>query len=83
MFGIILQSFGITYYMKSDIGYEPLELLTNYLTKSLKIDFSISKVIVDAVLMVVGFVLGGVIGLGTILATLLTGYFIGIFKEKL
>lgn len=83
LLGIILQAFGITYYMKSDIGYGPLELLTNYLTKSFEIDFSISKVIVDAVLMVVGFVLGGVIGLGTILATFLTGYFIGIFDEKL
>ncbi|MHC1770326.1 MAG: YitT family protein [Flexilinea sp.] len=72
--GCITLSLGISIIIKTDAGTGPNDLVPVILAdKITKVEFRWIRVAYDFILAVVGFSLDGVIGLGTIIAVVLTG----------
>lgn len=77
--GCIILAFGMTIVMKSDAGVGPNDLVAVVLSDKSKKKFSIVRIIVDVSFVVVGFLLGGSVGIGTIVCACLVGPVAGFF----
>lgn len=77
--GCVILAFGMTIVMKSDAGVGPNDLVAVVLSDKLKKKFSIVRIVVDVSFVVVGFLLGGAVGIGTIVCACLVGPVAGIF----
>lgn len=90
LLGCVILSFGMSIVIKSNSGTGPNDLIAIILTDKLnlkwKAQFRWVRVACDVVLVVTGFLLGGVIGVGTVAAVFLTGPVVQFFlpvSEKL
>ena len=71
--GILLVSVSCVILIRLNKGKNALDAVAWGLTTRLKLPYRVVRIIVDAVLMGVGWLLGGVVGFGSIAAVLLTG----------
>lgn len=62
-------------------GMNTLDALATGLSDKLRVDYKIIRTILDILLMMIGYLMGGTIGLGTIPAVLLTGTCIDFIVE--
>lgn len=74
--GIIIFCLGITLTIRIGLGAGPKDTFTMALQIKLKCSFGCSKLIVDTSSFIIGFLLGGPIGVGTVMATLMPGFII-------
>ena len=84
--GCVILAYGMTIVIKSDAGTGPNDLVAVVISDKTKKKFGIIRLIVDGVFAAIGFVLGGVLGAGTIVCIALVGPVAGIFlpiNEKL
>jgi len=88
--GCVILSFGMSIVMKSNSGTGPNDLVAIILTDKLntkwKVQFRWVRVACDIFFVVTGFLLGGTLGMGTVVAVLLTGPVVQFFlpiSEKL
>ena len=84
--GCVILAYGMTIVIKSDAGTGPNDLVAVVISDKTKKKFGIIRLIVDGVFAAIGFVLGGVLGAGTIVCIALVGPVAGIFlpiHEKL
>lgn len=84
--GCVILAFGMTIVMKSDAGVGPNDLVAIVISDKLRRSFSITRIIVDVTFVVIGFLLGGAVGIGTIICAALVGPVAGVFlpyNEKL
>ena len=72
-------AFGMTIVIKSDAGTGPNDLVAVVASDKLHKKFSIVRIIVDVTFVVIGFLLGGSVGIGTIVCACLVGPVAGIF----
>jgi uncharacterized protein len=79
--GTIITSFGISIVVLVDFGIGPYDLMTEVIIDKLKCSYRMAKIIADSSLLVVGIMMGGVFGLGTIGNVILVGIFIQLFIE--
>ena len=77
--GCIILAFGMTIVIKSDAGTGPNDLVSIVLADKLKKNFGLIRVIVDVAFVVIGFVLGGSFGIGTLICAFLVGSVANIF----
>jgi uncharacterized membrane protein YczE len=77
--GCVILAFGMTIVMKSDAGVGPNDLVAISISDKLRKKFGVIRIIVDFSFVVVGFLLGGVIGIGTIICAFLVGPVAEIF----
>lgn len=77
--GCIILAFGMTIVMKSDAGVGPNDLVAISISDKLHKKFGIIRVIVDVSFVLIGFLLGGAFGLGTIICAFLVGPVAEIF----
>ncbi|MCQ2528275.1 MAG: hypothetical protein MJ108_04060 [Saccharofermentans sp.] len=77
--GCAILAFGMTIVIKSEAGTGPNDLVAIVISDKLKFKFSIMRVIVDLVFAGTGFILGGTVGLGTIICAFVVGPVAGIF----
>lgn len=77
--GCVILAFGMTIVMKSDAGVGPNDLVAVVLSDKLKKKFSIVRIVVDVSFVVIGFLLGGSVGIGTIVCACLVGPVAGFF----
>ena len=77
--GCIILAFGMTIVIKSDAGTGPNDLVAIVISDKLKKPFGIVRIIVDFSFVLIGFSLGGIIGIGTIICAFLVGPVAGIF----
>lgn len=75
----VILAFGMTIVIKSDAGTGPNDLVSVVLADKSKWKFSIVRVAVDVLFVLVGFLLGGKFGVGTIICAGLVGPVAGIF----
>lgn len=80
--GIVIQAYGLSYYMKANLGYGALELVSDFFSRTFNVSFAFAKTAMDSIFMIVGYILGGAIGLGTVLATVLIGYLVDLFLKR-
>jgi len=77
--GCVILAFGMTIVMKSDAGVGPNDLVAISISDKLHKKFGIVRIIVDFSFVAIGFVLGGVFGIGTIICAFLVGPVAEIF----
>lgn len=77
--GCCILAFGMTIVIKSDAGTGPNDLVAVVISDKIKKKFSIIRIIVDVCFAGVGFILGGTVGIGTIICTFLVGPVAGFF----
>ena len=84
--GCVILAYGMTIAIKSDAGTGPNDLVAVVISDKSKKKFSIVRIIVDVSFVVIGFVLGGSLGIGTIICAFCVGPVAGHFlpiNEKL
>lgn len=77
--GCVILAFGMTIVIKSDAGTGPNDLVSIVLSDKLRKNFGVIRIIVDVSFVIVGFILGGSIGIGTLICAFLVGPVANIF----
>lgn len=77
--GCVILAFGMTIVMKSDSGVGPNDLVAIVISDKLHRSFSVTRIIVDVCFVAAGFLLGGAVGIGTIICAALVGPVAGVF----
>ncbi|MCQ2227914.1 MAG: hypothetical protein MJZ01_08415 [Bacteroidales bacterium] len=80
--GCIILALGMSVVIKSDAGTGPNDLVGVVISDKLKKKFSIVRMMVDACFLVCGWLLGGVVGIGTVICLFLVGPVAGFFLPK-
>ena len=80
--GCIILALGMSVVIKSDAGTGPNDLVGVVISDKWKKKFSIIRMMVDACFLVCGWLLGGVVGIGTVICLLLVGPVAGFFLPK-
>lgn len=71
--GCVILAFGMTIVIKSDCGTGPNDLVAVVISDKIKKNFGVIRIIVDIVFVVVGFLLSGTVGVGTLACAFLVG----------
>lgn len=71
--GCVILAFGMTIVIKSDAGTGPNDLVAVVLSDKLKKKFGVIRIIVDVAFALIGLLLGGTLGLGTVICAFLVG----------
>ena len=77
--GCVILAYGMTIVIKSDAGTGPNDLVAVVISDKSKKKFSIVRIIVDLSFVIVGFILGGSLGIGTIICAFCVGPVAGHF----
>lgn len=80
--GCVVLAFGMTIVIKSNCGTGPNDLVAVVISDKSKKKFGVIRIIVDFTFVLVGFLLGGTVGIGTIICAFLVGPTAGIFMPK-
>ena len=79
MLGCVILAYGMTIVIKSDAGTGPNDLVAIVISDKLNKRFSIIRIIVDVCFVVIGWLLGGIFGAGTVICAFLVGPVAGFF----
>ena len=71
--GLFIMSCGIATYIKADLGVGAIDLISEIISRKTKVQYRLVRVIGDTAFVVIGYILGGTVGVGTVVAALLTG----------
>ena len=71
--GILLVSVSCVMLIRTNRGKNALDAVAWGLSEKLRLPYRVARIIVDALMMLIGWLLGGVVGLGSIFAVFLTG----------
>ncbi len=77
--GCAILAYGMTVVIKSDAGTGPNDLVAVVAADKLKKKFSITRLVTDALFTLAGFLLGGIVGAGTLICVALVGPVAGVF----
>lgn len=77
--GCAILAYGMTIVIKSDAGTGPNDLVALVISDKRNWKFSIVRIIVDVSFVAIGFMLGGSIGIGTIICAFCVGPVAGVF----
>lgn len=78
---LFIVGFGAAITIETDLGASPYDALTLAISDFFKIKFIYAKYLIDGFCIFMGFLLGGEIGLGTILCFLLMGIFLNLNRN--
>ena len=77
--GCVILAYGMTIVIRSDAGTGPNDLVALVISDKTRFRFSVTRVAVDALFALSGFLLGGTVGLGTLVCMFLVGPVAGVF----
>jgi len=83
IFACILLSLGVYLYTAPSLGASPADSVGLIIAELLKKPYSIIRIFTDVLYTATGFLLGGKVGITTIISVILTGVMIGIFDKFL
>ena len=81
--GTVLLSIGVSLYFSSNLGVAPYDSLAFIMNKKTKIPFKWCRVSIDVTALVIGWMLGSAVGVGTIVIALTLGPQITFFNEHM
>ncbi len=81
--GLLTTGIGYGLGIVSKMGIGCFQFIPLFLTKKTKIDLKYTQMFSDATFFLIGFLLGGVVGIGTIVGVFLTGFILSFVVEKL
>ncbi|MDD2971295.1 MAG: DUF6198 family protein [Lachnospiraceae bacterium] len=73
LIGCLIMAVGIATYIRAELGVGAIDMVSEVISDKLKFSYRIVRVTCDISFVVVGFALGGVVGVGTIVAAFMTG----------
>lgn len=83
--GALFATFGISLYLYIDVGYTAFEGILLHIEDKTNVKFATIKIITDALLFVIGILLGGTFGWGSAISVFLFGplidLFVGLIKK--
>ena len=79
MAGCVILAYGMTIVIKSDAGTGPNDLVAIVISDKTHKNFSIVRIIVDLCFVLIGWLLKGTVGIGTVICAFLVGPVAGIF----
>lgn len=73
LIGCVIMAIGIATYIRADLGVGAIDLVSEIISNKLKFSYRIIRVVCDITFVVVGYLLGGTVGVGTVVAAFMTG----------
>lgn len=83
LIGLFVTGYGVAMYMEANKGIAPYDSLGIIVTNKLKKDYGMVRMVQDISCVVIGFLLGGTVGIATVLTAFLMGYIITYFRKKI
>lgn len=77
--GCVILAFGMTIVIRSEAGTGPNDLVAVVISEKGHFNFGLTRVITDGIFVLAGFVLGGKLGIGTIICAFLVGFVADFF----
>jgi len=71
--GCAIMAIGIATYIRAGLGAGAIDMVSEVISAKLKISYRIVRVTCDVLFVLIGFMLGGVLGIGTVAAAFLLG----------
>jgi len=81
--GLLLMTFGRSLYISSELGQGPRDGLFVGLARTTKFEVKYIKLAIEFIVFVIGFALGGAVGIGTLIIVVLSGYLIQFYFKIL
>ncbi|MCR4945182.1 MAG: DUF6198 family protein [Clostridium sp.] len=81
--GCIIIAIGFSILMTASLGVAPNDLIPLMLQEKLKVQYRWIRITLDVTFLVIGFFLGGVVGVGTVIAALCQGPIIQFMMPKI
>lgn len=79
--GVLVLSFGAAMYQTADLGIAPYDALSLMIDARVKYEYFWCRIFTDATCSLIAFLLGGIVGLGTLICALGLGPFITFFNK--
>lgn len=76
-------AFGVALYLSADFGISAADMIPILISDRISIQFGWCKIAFDVVLVIIGIILGGAFGLGTIFIAISTGPTIQFFRKRI
>lgn len=80
--GCVVLSLGAGLYLAADLGMAPYDLIAIMIAERKPISFKWMRIITDLICVIIGWMLGSVVGIGTVVAAFCMGPLIDFFKVK-
>ena len=77
--GCVILAYGMTVVITSEAGTGPNDLVAVVISDRLKKKFGVTRVVVDVCFALIGFLLGGKLGIGTVICAFLVGTVASVF----
>ena len=77
--GCVILAYGMTIVITSEAGTGPNDLVAVVISDRLKKKFGVTRVVVDVCFALIGFLLGGKLGIGTVICAFLVGTVASVF----
>ncbi|MFV0394082.1 MAG: YczE/YyaS/YitT family protein [Coprobacillaceae bacterium] len=81
--GQVFLSLALAILIQLNLGMNALDALLHKLEEKTNMSYPLMRTIVDATYVIIGFLLGGTFGIGTIISVSITGFMIGKWKQLL
>ena len=78
--GCTIMGLGIATYIRAELGIGAIDLVSEIISDKCKLTYRWVRIAGDVAFVVVGFFLGGELGVGTLVAALLTGPIVQLFR---
>lgn len=82
LIGCYIMAFGVAVYIKAGLGVGAIDSVSQVISDKLKLDYKKVRISSDLLFVAVGTLLGGAVGVGTLVAAFLTGPFIQFIRPK-
>lgn len=77
--GCVILAFGMTIVIRSEAGTGPNDLVAVVISEKGHFKFGLTRVITDSIFVLAGFIMGGKLGIGTIICAFLVGFVADFF----
>ena len=77
--GILVIAIGISFYLQSNIARNPVDNFMMIIKERIGKSLAFTKTIIELVILVIAFIIGGPIGIGTIIVSIVIGPLIQLF----
>lgn len=81
--GMLILAFSVGIYINAQLGAGPTMLFTFAIAKKTKRSIGLVKTLIDLIMLLIGYLLGGTVGLGTIVLAVCIGYLFEFFIRRL
>lgn len=71
--GLVIMGIGVATYIRANLGVGAVDSVSEYISYKSKLPYKYVRIVVDLVFVIVGYMMGGVFGIGTIVAAFLLG----------